>query len=298
MTIKHLVISGGGPSMIHVLGAIQHVEQNKFVEINNIETIYATSAGAIIGTLICLKYDWETINNYIIKRPWHEAFPIKVQCIFDAYTKKGIFDATFIEKCFKPLFDAKDIPMDISLLQFYEYSHIEQHFFTFEINSFLVEDISYKSHPNLSLITALQMTSALPVIITPVCIDEKCYIDGGFVCNYPLKYCIESNKNPDEILGFKNQYDTFDKNHLDSNSTLLDFIMSLLFKIIISIGTCSSQPCIKHEIIYKTNLLSFSILKTAMASIDIRKAILNDGINSAKEFLLNIYKNPDSLSNL
>ena len=67
MTIKNLVISGGGPIMIQVLGAIQHLETNEFLDIKNIETIYGTSAGAIVGILLCLKFDWETINDYIIK---------------------------------------------------------------------------------------------------------------------------------------------------------------------------------------------------------------------------------------
>jgi len=39
MTIKHLVISGGGPIMVQVLGAIQHLEQNNFFNLSNIETI-------------------------------------------------------------------------------------------------------------------------------------------------------------------------------------------------------------------------------------------------------------------
>jgi predicted acylesterase/phospholipase RssA len=76
--------------MIQTLGAIQYLEENKFIDINTVETIYGTSAGAIIGVLICLKYDWETLRDYIIKRPWQEVFPIKIQNIFDAYTKKGI----------------------------------------------------------------------------------------------------------------------------------------------------------------------------------------------------------------
>ena len=36
MTIKHLVISGGGPIMIQVLGAIQHLEKNEKVDMKNI----------------------------------------------------------------------------------------------------------------------------------------------------------------------------------------------------------------------------------------------------------------------
>jgi NTE family protein len=284
MPIKHLVISGGGPTLVQALGAIQHVEQQKFIDLSNIETIYGTSAGAILGTLICLKFDWETINDYIIKRPWHEVFPINIQKIFDAYTKKGIFDIKTVEKIFKPLFSAKDLALDINLEDFYNYSKIELHFFAFDINDFKIDDISYKTHPNISVITALQMTCSLPVLVAPVCIENKCYIDGGIVCNYPLNKCLELY-NQDEILGIKNQYDKNDSNRVDSNSTMLDFLMSFVFKMIQNMDTGDKQTSIKNEIICKADFLSIDYLKTALYSMDVRKELFDSGTEFAKEFL-------------
>jgi predicted acylesterase/phospholipase RssA len=287
--IKHLVISGGGHTMIQTLGSIQHLEENKFINIDNIETIYGTSAGAIIGVLICLKYDWITLHDYIIKRPWKEVFPINVQNILDAYTKKGIFDDKTVIKCFKPLFDAKDISLNITLKEFFEYSKIELHMFSFEVNSFKAEDISYLTHPELSLITAIQMSCALPVLMTPICDNEKCYIDGGVTCNYPLKYCVESNKNIEEIVGFRNQYDDYNKNQIDSTSTLLDFIMGFLFKLIHSIGTSNNiQTQIPFEVICNTSLLSISILKSALSSVEVREKLYLNGIEDAKKFFSNL----------
>lgn len=285
MPIKHLVLSGGGPIMIQLLGAIQHLEANKFIDLKNIESIYGTSAGAIIGVIICLKYDWETINEYIIKRPWQDVFKIKVEKIFESYSKKGIFDLKTIEKCFKPLFDAKDIPMDITLEDFYKYSNIELHLFSFEINEFKIDDISYLTHPKITLLTAIQMTCSLPILVTPVCIDDKFYIDGGIVCNYPLKYCIDSGKNIDEILGFKNQYDTEKKSHINSDSTLLDFIMCFLFKVIYSLNTDYLQPSIKNEFLCNTDKMSVEILKKSLSNIDVRKQLFNNGTEDAVCFL-------------
>lgn len=284
MTIKHLVISGGGPTMVQALGAIQHLEQNNFVNMNNIESIYGTSAGAIVGILICLKFDWETINDYIIKRPWHDVFPIKVQNIFDAYTKKGVYDVKTIEKCFKPLLDAKDIPMDINLEDFYKVTNIELHMFTFEINEYKVQDVSYLTHPKLSLITAIQMTSALPVLITPVCIDDKCYIDGGMACNYPLSYCIESGKMSHEILGFKNKYGA-NKNFINSETTILDFLLSFLFKAVFSVSTDNNQPVIKNEVVCDTQYLNLDVMRSALTSSEVRKDLFNNGTQIGALFL-------------
>ena len=289
MTIKHLVISGGGPNLIQTLGALQHLEKNKFIDLNNIETIYGTSAGAIVGTMICMKFDWETINDYIIKRPWQDVFKITVDKILEAYTKKGIFGSTTIEKCFKPLLDAKDISMSVTLEDFYKYSNIELHFFTFEINGFKIEDISYLTHPKLALLTAIQMTCSLPILVTPVCIDDKFYIDGGIVCNYPLKYCIDSGKNIDEILGFKNQYDNEKKSHINSESTLLDFIMCFLFKVIYSLNTDYLQPSIKNEFLCKTDKMNIEMLKNSLSNIYIRKHLFNNGTEDAIFFLSNFF---------
>jgi hypothetical protein len=291
MPIKHLVISGGGPIMVQTLGAITRLEEEKFINFEEIKSIYGTSAGAVVGTLICLKFDLDTINEYIIKRPWQEVFKINVEQIFNSYSKKGIFDVKIIEKCFKPLFDAKDISMDITLKEFYTYSNIEMHFFTFEINEFQTEDISYLTHPTLSLITAIQMTCGLPILLTPVCIDNKCYIDGGIVCNYPLNYCIKGipNINIDEILSFKTEY-TQTNTTIHLNSTMLDFVMNFLFKLIYSLSTDNIQPKIKYELLCSTDKLSIGALKKALFDINIRNELFQIGIEEANEFLSKLNK--------
>lgn len=287
MTIKHLVISGGGPILIQFLSAIQELEYKKYLNINDIESIYGTSAGAVIGVMIALKFDWETLNDYIIKRPWHDVFPLKVQNIFDAYTKKGIFDIKTIEKCFKPLLDAKDIPLDITLEKFYELTKIELHMFAFEVNGYKVEDISHKTYPNLSLIQALQMTCAIPVLLKPVCIDDKCFMDGGVACNYPLNFCIESGKNHDEILGFKNKYSD-DKTIVDENSSLLDYLLNFLFKAIFSVNSYYVQPTIKNEVICDASYLNLDVIRSALSDIQVRKDLFEKGKKSATSFLENL----------
>lgn len=284
MTIKHLVISGGGPIMIQILSALQELIYNKYLDINNIESIYGTSAGAIMGVIIALKFDWETINDYIIKRPWQDVFPIKVQNIFDAYTKKGIFDIKTVEKCFKPLLNAKDIPLDINLKDFYELTKIELHMFTFEINEYKIIDISYKTHPDLPLLTAVQMSCALPVLVTPVCIDNKCFMDGGVGCNYPLNYCIESGKSPSEILGFKNKYSD-NNNIVNENSTLMDYILNFLFKAVLKLDTYNEQPEIENQIICDSSYITLDTLRNALSSIEVRRELFEKGRSAAVKFL-------------
>jgi len=283
-------MSGGGPTLFQTIGILYHLEISNFYKLENIETIYGTSAGAIIGVCIALKFDWETINDYLIKRPWQDVFSIKVQNILDAFTKKGIYDIKNIEKCFKPLFDAKDIPIDINLYDFYKITNVELHFFGFEINEYKLEDISYLTHPTISVMSAIQMTSAIPILMTPICINDKCYVDGGMACNYPLNYCIESGKQPDEILGFKNKYsDT--KNNITGESNLLEFLMSFIYKAIFSLSTDNYQPIIANEVICDVSNLNFDFLKDATSNIKVRKELFESGLSCAKDFLSKITSN-------
>ena len=98
MSIKHLVIAGGGPTIFKSLGVVQRLIKDKYIHVCDIESIYGSSAGAIIGVLISLNYDHDTLYDFMIKRPWNDVFNITIDKIFDAYSKKGIFDEKTIQK--------------------------------------------------------------------------------------------------------------------------------------------------------------------------------------------------------
>ena len=287
MTIKHLVFSGGGPIMIQILAALQELEAKDFLHMSNIETIYGTSAGAIVATLIALKFDWDTINDYIIKRPWQDVFPIHITHILDSYGKRGIFDHQTVEKCFKPLLDAKDIPIDISLLDFYHYSNIEIHMFAFDINQYKTIDISHVTFPELPLLTAIQMSCALPVLMAPVCMNNMCIMDGGVACNYPLNYCIESGKKTDEILGFKNKYsNAITQTIINEESTLFDYILGFIYKAIFRLNT-DDQYTIEYEVECDTSYITIELLQNALSNVEVRRELFDKGISTAQTFLQN-----------
>jgi predicted acylesterase/phospholipase RssA len=296
MTIKHLVIPGGGPVGIKALGALQHLEQNGYWNINDIKTIYATSAGAIITVLLCLKFDWETINDYIIKRPWNEAYQLTVNQIFEAYSKKGLFDKNIAEIFYKPFFNAKDISMEVTMREFFELCNIEIHLFSLDINNFKLEDISYLTHPELPLLKAIQMSSAIPILISPVFIDDKCYVDGGVACNYPINQCIAHAENIDEIFGIKNNYIKKEKNIVKNESTILEYIMNFINRLVNNVALRVEQTAVPNELIYDADSMNWSNIQLALSSKEERQRLLDGGIECGKEYLLT--KNfPSTLEN-
>lgn len=228
MTIKHLVIGGGGPYGLSAFGALKYLHEQCFWDIKNIKTIYATSIGSIIAVYLCLKYDYEYIQEYFVKRPWEKLFQdIGIQHILELYKSKGLIDLypIYIKK-FNILFDAKGLSTNITMKEFYEYSGIELNFITCDANEFSRIIISHKTYPNIELLQALCMTSAFPIIVTPIVIENKCYIDGGIFSNYAVNICLEETGcKKEEILGIK-KYQSTNTNELliTEESNIVDFL--------------------------------------------------------------------------
>jgi predicted acylesterase/phospholipase RssA len=303
MTFNTLVISGGGPTLIQVLAAVQECEKEQIIIMSELTKIYGTSAGAVIGVMISLGVEWDSLNNYIINRPWHEVFPIKIQTFIEAFYSKGLFSTAAVEKCFEPLFKSKDIPLNITMSKFHELCGIEHHIFAFDVNTFEVDDISYITHPDLLLITALHMTCAIPILFSPVCIDQKCYIDGGIICNYPIHQCLTAHadipEHEDRILGFRNQYgDNADldeheslENELNINTNIADsgnifeYGLNFIVKLINNFNSKKKRIRTKHEIVCKTKRVNLNTYKQALMSVETRRSIFSTGIESAKTFI-------------
>jgi predicted acylesterase/phospholipase RssA len=289
MTIKHLVISGGGPLGLRFLGALEKLEQEHFWDFNNIESIYATSVGSIIGAFICLKYDWETLNKYIIERPWHDAFKVNAKQIFDSYYNKGLFDKKLAEIIFKPLLEAKDLNLNITLKEFYDYSKIDLHIFTFELNTFKTVELSHTLFPDLSLIQALTMSSSLPGIFVPTIIDNCCYIDGGILCNYPINECLRDHTNKDEILAFKIAYENDNTQNIQvtTESSLLEYIICMSINSVNYIKNTIKLESIDNTVncYINDNPLTLHFIQESIRNQDLRRDWIKMGEDDANKFL-------------
>ena len=118
--------------------------------------------------------------------------------------KKGFFDDAFFRRSLENVFHSKDITLDITLKEFYEFSNIELHMFTIRISDFKTIDYSYKTHPDMKLLHAIYHTCTIPYLFKPHWYNNDYYIDGGLLNNYPVQECITNGAEKNEILGIRN----------------------------------------------------------------------------------------------
>ena len=211
MTIKHVVIGGGGTTGFMSLGALKCLEESKFWSIADIKSIYGTSIGSLLAVSLALKYDWLTITDYYIRRPWNKLYAYKRRdIVVNLYNQNGIFTMKITEETLRPLLEGKDLAIDITMRELFEYSNIELHFFSLDLNSMAKIDISHKTHPDLRVVEAVYMSSACPILFVPHIVGKCCYVDGGLICNYAVNECIEGQQcELDEVLGMRNMFEHY-----------------------------------------------------------------------------------------
>ena len=91
-TIKHLVVAGGAHMGFSYFGALKTLCQKNFVQMANIESIYATSVGTILAVFLSFQTDWSQLDNYIMDIQWNRLFPTTIRKAFMAVPKGGMFD--------------------------------------------------------------------------------------------------------------------------------------------------------------------------------------------------------------
>lgn len=278
---KHLVIAGGGSLTLKTLGTLQYMLENSIIEYDNIESIHATSAGALVGICFALKMDIRLITNYVINRPWEDMCQITPTHVYNLYSKKGIFDKSFIVKFMQPLLDFKNIDINITLNDFFALTNIEFHMFAIELTNMTTVDISYKSFPELELIDALCMTSCLPVAFEPFLYKDTFYIDAGVIANYPLSYCIKNlETNLNEILGFNSIYT---KSKSIEDCDMITYFSLLFHKLFKKIND-SEKYEIPNTITYYTDETTYSSLLESFSS-EKREAYINEGMEYGETFI-------------
>lgn len=289
-SVKHLIISGGGPLIFQSMGIIQHLEKNNLFKRSNIKSIYGTSSGAIVGLFICLGYQWEVINKFMIERPWENLYYIGTEQMYNGFKQCGFYNREIFVKSYKSLFDAKDISIDVTMKEFYELTNIDYHLITYEVNNLQMEDISHETYPDIKVIDAIHMTSCLPVFFTPVFLENKCFIDGGIVLNYPLNLCIDKYKNKEEMLGIKHQYtnDKANKN-ITTEMGIFEYFLNIFYKLVnnISKQSCNNieeQSNLKHEIICYEKYMTLNLIITSLKNSEKRKELLENGIQIANQY--------------
>jgi len=214
---KTLVLSGGALRGFALLGAIQVLQDKNLLK--NIDTYVGTSIGAIIGYLLCIGYNPIEILLYINKEEFIENLSSNLD-IINGFQGKGLLSFDIIKSILEKMTIEKCNKL-MTLKELYETSNKLLVCCTYNYTDGILEFISKDTFPELKCIDALQMSSSLPILFEPYIYNEKIYIDGAIISNFPFFYNEIGNK--DTTIGIK-----FIKRKKNQNESNIIYLYNIL----------------------------------------------------------------------
>jgi hypothetical protein len=143
------------------------------------------------------------------------------------------------------------------------------------------------------------MTSAFPVIFTPVIIDDKCYIDGGIFSNYAVNICLQETRcKHEEILGIK-KYQSKDINDglITNESNIIDFLEKITLNIFNRINDELVLETIPYEVVCDMNVFTtYDAWTQVPFSSEHRNNLILYGIKIAEDIHETFISRRDSIS--
>ena len=153
---------------------------------------------------------------------------------------------------------------------------VELFIYVTELNAYVTECMSYKTHSSWRLLDAIYGSCCMPIAFTPLMVEGKCYIDGGLLLNYPLEQCIGSFSDLDEVFGISLGHipeESLCK--ITENTNIVDFASLLFMKIYENVLFPHSNISIPYEIRIYSNVCSIeyiiSVLNTRKDREDLYK---------------------------
>lgn len=281
--IKSMVFSGGGQTFFTFYGILKQSALKEFWNYDNIESIYGTSAGAMLSIFFALNIEWDILDNYIIKRPWEKIFDLSIHSLSNIVEKNGIFNKNAISEIFRPLLSLRDIDENVTLKEFYEITKKDVHIFTSEVNSFKSIDLNHKTHPDWKLLDAAYASCCVPLIFEPIIDGSCCYIDGGMLQDFPINEAIEKY-DENEIFAIKKYGKEIQNIYSDTN--LIDFVNIMFVKSLQQILN-SQKKMVPNTIFIQDNQVSLEEILSITSSMELRTQSIQKGINYFDEFLKN-----------
>jgi predicted acylesterase/phospholipase RssA len=188
--IDTLFLSGGGINCISILGSLKYLLENSVIEPNfkNMKNIVCVSGSAIIVLALILGISLEATIKLYMDTNYDNIVNYSLFDINNLFENFGIFDNDFVENICRLTLKNKNQPEDLTLKQLYGLTNINCVFKTVNITKNNIIYLSHKTYPDLPVVTAIKMTTCIPIIFKPIVYNGDNFVDGGLSGNFPIEY--------------------------------------------------------------------------------------------------------------
>tara|TARA_B100001094_G_C18176814_1_gene798348 strand:- start:394 stop:1245 length:852 start_codon:yes stop_codon:yes gene_type:complete len=273
--IKNIVFSGGGFKGFCYIGCIKCLEEYNFLE--NIEIFCGTSIGSLFATLLYIKMSYKEIYDSIFSIDFKDGLNLNTESMFNFLDNYGLDDGKNYLHIIKKIISKKinvSIDEDITFIKLYNIFKKKLIINGTCVNTNTCEYFDYINTPYMSVYKAIIISSTIPIFFRPVLHNEKLYVDGGILNNFPINLFIN---NLEETIGFQISI-LFENKKIDN---FIDYLIEV----------CLSAKYIDSEknLSYKKYIINLFIDNISFLDVNIdlkkRNELITNGYNNTKKYI-------------
>jgi len=282
---NNLVFSGGGVLGLGYVGVIKAL--NDLDKLKHITHVIGTSVGSIFALFVACKLSNDKIDLYVNK------YFDNITKLDDKLIKKidnlshnyGLYSNDIIRTCINNILNDEYNDKYLTFKQLYEKTKID---FTVVSTCLTDQSIVYFNHittPHIIIADAITASSSIPLFFTCEKIDNKIYVDGCMVSNFPIDYY------DDKHTGFYNKK-TLGFNFIGENKKTTHEINGYV-DYLKALENVQFENNINQSIenINKRNIISINTGNISSIDFNINENNKQFLITNGYESVINYYKN-------
>ena len=206
-TYRNIVFAGGGLKGLMYLGGWQAIVNSG--GIGRIKRMVGTSAGAIVIMLLVAGFHPMELVMFMKNLDFPNLLKIDLSQFWESYSVNSGDRLWYV---LKRLIESKQhITAETTMLEYFHKTGIRLVFVATDMCGCEPAYLSYETFPDLSILTAARMSSAIPGFFAPVEYNDRLYVDGGCVDNFPIQQIPEDEHDsticfcPDSGLCYPNR---------------------------------------------------------------------------------------------
>jgi predicted acylesterase/phospholipase RssA len=276
-----LVIAGGAMKALSVIGIIKYLEEKDLIKY--IRTFVGTSAGAVMTLLLALGYTHKDIYKLSLQILEDESVTtFNVENILDIFATYGMSSGENLEILFNRIITQKYHINDMNFIDFTKASGKNLVICVSNLTKETHEYFSVDTTPNMSVAKAIKISCSIPLMYSPVTLNDNIYLDGGLYNNFPIDYF--SDHVLKDILGINIRTTNYQK-----SDNFLNYVRFILNSLAEKFNTKSinikDRNVITLEFEDDDSWFSLSEIKISLTKEKLEKYI-SQGYNKAKESLI------------
>jgi NTE family protein len=197
-----LCLSGGSVKGMMYTGMLQYFEENEII-LEFLNEIVGTSIGALASLLIVLDYTSSELQDLFFNMNLDDLKDVSLEYLETGY---GFDNGEKINNLIKFVISNKHIDPNITFIQLYNKTKITLACSAYNISKKIGVFFDHINNPDMPVYLAIRSSMNLPLVFCAVNYNNDYYVDGGLVCNLPIRYITQKysdSKNDSNNSGNK-----------------------------------------------------------------------------------------------